>query len=156
MKNLTYFLGVALLATACSVHTGNNGESDAMETAVNQYEICGTWNMDTISVSDSIVVVPAKEVPEVMQYMKFNSDNSFFIATNCNSISGFYEISGDSITLGVGPMTMMACENTATEDALRQVLGNINTVAFKNDSVLRLNTDNKTQYIILSKAEEAE
>ena len=71
--------------------------------------------------------------------------------TNCNSISGEYVLRGDSISLGDGAMTEIACDNMAVEDALRKILPEIATVDMENDSVVRLNCGSTAGYIVLSK-----
>ena len=48
----------------------------------------------------------------------------------------------------------MACDNMATEDALRKILPDIVTLDVQNDSVMRLNTSVPSEYIVLIKANE--
>ena len=72
--------------------------------------------------------------------------------SNCNSICGSVTIIGDSIKLGDGMMTEMACDNMATEDALRKILPNIATIDVENDSIVRLNSNQSSEYIVLRKA----
>lgn len=69
--------------------------------------------------------------------------------TNCNYISGYYTVSGDSITLGDGVMTEMACDDMQTEDALRRILPDIAAIDVENDSIVRLNCGNYSGYLIL-------
>lgn len=72
--------------------------------------------------------------------------------TNCNSLSGSYTVKGDTITLGDGAMTEMACDDMRTEDALRRILPHISTVDVQNDSVVRLNGSTPAECILLRKA----
>ena len=67
-------------------------------------------------------------------------------------VSGPYTIKGDSITLGAGLMTEMACDNMATEDALRRILPDIATVDVENDTTVRLNGTKPAECILLRKA----
>ncbi len=92
-------------------------------------DIKGQWTIETIALSDSDYIRPAEQVPGVRQYITFE-DSTYFIKTNCNSFSGTYTIKGDSITLGDGAMTEMACDNMVTEDAIRQILPNIAAATF--------------------------
>ncbi|MDE7089124.1 MAG: META domain-containing protein, partial [Prevotella sp.] len=108
---------------------------------------------ENIVLSDSENVRPMEEVTDSRQYIQFE-DSTYFIKTNCNSISGFYTIKGDSINLGAGMMTRMACENMATEDALCRILPRIVTVDIENDSIARLNSNTDSAYIVLRKATE--
>ena len=96
-------------------------------------------------------VRPDEAVPGVNQYFLFE-DSTYFIMTNCNSISGQYTVKGDSITLGDGAMTEMACDNMATEDALRRILPRISTMDTQSDSVIRLNGTTPAECILLKKS----
>ena len=85
------------------------------------------------------------------QYIVFE-DNTYFIMTNCNSFNGSYTLKGDSITLGDGAMTEMACDDMQTEDDLRRILPRISTIDVLNDSVIRLNGTAPAECILLRKA----
>lgn len=144
---------VAIAATSC---TGNkNGNATAVENLTQNVaayaDIKGRWYLENIVFSDSDYVRPSDQVPGVRQYIEF-ADGTYFIQTNCNTFSGTYAIKGDSITLGDGAMTEMACDNMATEDAIRRILPNIATVNIENDSIVRLDSRNPSEYIVLKKA----
>lgn len=47
----------------------------------------------------------------------------------------------------------MACDNMMVEDLLKQVLPEVNSIDFENDSIVRLNTPS-SKYIVLRKAPE--
>ncbi len=85
-------------------------------------------------------------------YPFLKTHTHIFIRTNCNSISRTYTVKGDSIILGDGAMTEMACDNMAVEDALRRILPNVATVYIQNDSIARLDSRNPSEYIVLRKA----
>lgn len=149
-------VAVTVMTTACS---SSNGESsttveDDVQTKTVSPDIHGQWYLENIVFNDSVNVRPSDEVPGVRQYITFNDDSTFYIQTNCNSISGGYEQKGDSIILGDGMMTEMACDNMATEDALRKILPDIVTLDVQNDTVMRLNTTVPSEYIVLKKATE--
>ena len=110
------------------------------------------WYLDSIVFSDSdyVRVRPDERLSSIHQYVVFE-DSTYFIRTNCNSISGTYTIKGDSITLGDGAMTEMACDDMAVEEALRRILPNIATVYIQNDSIARLDSRNPSEYIVLRK-----
>lgn len=153
--NIIQVIAVALLATACSSSRQNNNAVSANEAQprVADADIRGQWYLENIVFSDSEYVRPSEKVPGSRQYILFD-DSTYSVRTNCNSISGFYTIKGDSIKLGNGMMTRMACENMATEDALRRILPNIVTVDVENDSIARLNSSVASEYIVLRKATE--
>lgn len=144
-----------LLLASCS---GNSNQTSATEqqndsTVVAENSILGKWNIENVVVSDSVYARPAEITPDVQQYISFEADSTYSIVTNCNTISGSYILTGDSIMLNAGPATLMACENMQVEDLIKQVLPEISTVDFENDSTLRLNTPS-TKYIVLRKAAE--
>ncbi|MDE5849789.1 MAG: META domain-containing protein [Muribaculaceae bacterium] len=149
---MTACFTVALMASCA----GNKGTVDNDSAAVNDIasktpvELNGQWYIENIFFNDSDYVRPAEILPDIRQYVQF-TDSTYSIMTNCNSISGYYTISGDSITLGDGMMTEMACDNMQTEDALRRILPDIATIDAENDSIVRLNCRNHSGYIILKK-----
>lgn len=147
------------VATALTILTAScGGSNENKETADNQQketvanvDVHGQWYLENIVFSDSDYVHPSEKVPGVRQYIVFE-DSTYFIQTNCNTFSGSYTVKGDSITLGDGMMTEMACDNMATEDAIRRILPNIATVYIQNDSIARLDSRNPSEYIVLRKA----
>ena len=149
-------LSVASALTILTASCGRNKENK--ETADNQQketvanvDVRGQWYLENIVFNDSDYVRPSEEVPGVRQYIVFE-DSTYFIQTNCNTFSGSFTVKGDSITLGDGAMTEMACDNMATEDAIRRILPNIATVYIQNDSIARLDSRNPSEYIVLRKA----
>ena len=62
-----------------------------------------------------------------------------------------YTVKGDSIKLGDGAMTEMACDDMRTEDAIRRILPRISTIDVQNDSVVRLNGTAHAECILLRK-----
>ncbi len=153
-KCFLFSLVLAIMATACSSNKQESADVDTVQQKEAAVDIRGQWYLENIVFSDSVNVRPSEEVPGVRQYITFNDDSTFYIQTNCNSISGGYEQNGDSIILGAGIMTEMACDNMATEDALRKILPDIVTLDVENDSVMRLNTTVPSEYVILVKATE--
>lgn len=149
-------MGAALLmamATGCS---GNKeakaaNADNAAQTEVANADIRGQWYIENIVFSDSDYVRPDETSSSMKQYIVFK-DSTYFIMTNCNSLSGSYTVKGDTITLGDGAMTEMACDDMRTEDALRRILPHISTVDVQNDSVVRLNGSTPAECILLRKA----
>lgn len=151
-------IAVVLLAASCSGNGKQNDDNVAENTKhiAADVDIRGKWYMESIVFSDSDYVRPAEVAPDASQYILFE-DSTYSIVTNCNNLTGApYIIKGDSIWLGDGPMTEMACDNMATEDAIRRILPNITTVEIENDSVARLNGSVASEYILLRKAAENE
>ena len=150
-------VALAILFAACSGNGKNNDNAadsaQRMAVDVAEADILGQWYIENIVFSDTEYIRPAEEVPGSRQYILFE-DSVYSIMTNCNVFSGSYTLIGDSIRLGEGMMTEMACDNMATEDALRQILPHISIVDIENDSIMRLNTDVASRYIVLRKADE--
>lgn len=146
------FFAVAMMAS-CTGNKGSDGSDSAKvdaSAAVAQIDLKGQWFIENIFFNDSDYVRPAEILPDSRQYVQF-TDSTYSIMTNCNSISGYYTISGDSITLSDGAMTEMACDDMQTEDALRRILPDIAAIDMENDSIVRLNCRNHSGYIILRK-----
>lgn len=128
----------------------NNGTNVDDIAAGAKVDIKGQWYIENIFFNDSDYVRPAEIIPDIKQYVLF-TDSTYSIMTNCNSLQGYYTINGDSIVLGDGMMTEMACDNMQTEDAIRRILPHIATVDIENDSIMRLNCLNQSGYILLKK-----
>lgn len=155
--NIAFITGVALLmAAGCSGNKEVKSDrlDDKAKTEVADADIRGQWYIENIVFSDSDYVRPDETLSSMKQYIVFE-DSTYFIMTNCNSISGSYTVKGDSITLGDGAMTEMACDDMRTEDALRRILPHISTIDVQNDSVVRLNGAVPAECILLRKIKTA-
>ncbi|MDE6197918.1 MAG: META domain-containing protein [Muribaculaceae bacterium] len=149
----------AILAVAAILMASCAGNQQTAATADEAAEktVCvkGQWNLENIVVNDTLSVRPAEVDPEASQYITFE-DSTYFVQTNCNTIFGSYSVKGDSIFIGDGGMTRMACPDMSTEDALVAILSSIATVSVENDSTIRLNGSSDARYILLTKAQDAE
>lgn len=155
--NIAFITGVALLmAAGCSGNKEVKSDrlDDKVKTEVADADIRGQWYIENIVFSDSDYVRPDETSSSMKQYIVFE-DSTYFIMTNCNSISGSYTVQGDSIRLSDGAMTEMACDDMRTEDALRRILPNISTIDVQNDSVVRLNGAVPAECILLRKIKTA-
>lgn len=147
----------ALLMAAASGCSGNqkvkaDKVADSAQTETANADIRGQWYIENIVFSDSDYVRPDETSSSMKQYIVFK-DSTYFIMTNCNSINGSYTVNGDSIMLGDGAMTEMACDDMRTEDALRRILPRISSIDVQNDSVVRLNGSAPAECILLRKAD---
>lgn len=153
IKEILSVFVASVLVASCVGSAGKRSDTDTVgiqSQPVADADIVGQWYIENIVFNDSDYVRPGEEVPGVVQHMVF-TDSTYSIMTNCNSISGEYVLSGDSISLGDGAMTEIACDNMAVEDALRKILPDIATVDMENDSVVRLNCGSTAGYIVLRK-----
>ncbi|MDE6535956.1 MAG: META domain-containing protein [Muribaculaceae bacterium] len=147
MKLQHIFIGATLVLVACSTKIAQQKE------AAQNIDMQGQWYIENIVFNDSNYVCPGEEVSGSRQYITFDRDG-YFIQTNCNTFSGSYSISGDTLTLGDGAMTEMACDNMATEEAMRKLIMRAANIDTENDSIMRLNFIDTGAYIILRKATE--
>lgn len=153
MKLYSLILLTFILCLSCkrTSSTDKNQSNISQQTEQLSVDVTGQWFIENIVFNDSTNVRPEEEVPGSKQYITFDED-TYSIITNCNAISGTYTIKGDSIYIGDGAMTEIACDNMATEDALRKILPNIATVDVTNDSIVRLNCNDASSYIVLRKS----
>lgn len=155
-NNISFMVGAALLMATAFGCTGNKeakavNADNVAQTEVANADIRGQWYIENIVFSDTDYVRPDETSSSMKQYIVFE-DSTYFIMTNCNSISGSYTVKGYSIKLGDGAMTEMACDDMRTEDALRRILPHISTIDVQNDSVVRLNGSAPAECILLHKA----
>lgn len=153
---ITLIAGAALLlatATGCSGNKETKADqvADSAQTETANVDIRGQWYIESIVFNDSDYVRPDETSSSMKQYIVFE-DSTYFIMTNCNTFNGSYTVKGDSIILGDGAMTEMACDDMRTEDALRRILPQISTIDVQNDSVIRLNGLVPAECILLRKA----
>ena len=151
---LSVATALTILTASCGVNKENKERVyDQQRETVANADLCGQWYLESIVFSDSdyVRVRPDERLSSIHQYIVFE-DSTYFIRTNCNSLSGAYAVKGDSIILGDGAMTEMACDDMSVEDALRRILPNIATVYVQNDSIARLDSRNPSEYIVLRKA----
>lgn len=155
-NNISFIAGVALLVATATGCTGNKeAKTDKLDnnakSEVANADIRGQWYIENIVFSDSDYVRPDDTSSSMKQYIVFE-DSTYFIMTNCNSFNGSYTVKGDSIKLGDGAMTEMACDDMRTEDAIRRILPRISTIDVQNDSVVRLNGLAPAECVLLRKA----
>lgn len=155
-NNISFIAGVALLVATATGCTGNKeAKTDKLDnnakSEVANADIRGQWYIENIVFSDYDYVRPDDTSSSMKQYIVFE-DSTYFIMTNCNSFNGSYTVKGDSIKLGDGAMTEMACDDMRTEDAIRRILPRISTIDVQNDSVVRLNGLALAECILLRKA----
>lgn len=82
-------LGFGLLLTGCASNSTDSGDAGFV----------GTWGDTSASSSPSLVI---------------EEGGSFSGTDGCNSLTGQYEVSGDTIDFGSVATTLMACEGVDT------------------------------------------
>lgn len=155
-NNISFIVGAALLMAMAAGCSGNKeAKSDKLDNQaiieVANADIRGQWYIENIVFSDSDYVRSDETSSSMKPYIVFE-DSTYFIMTNCNSISGSYTVKGDSIRLSDGAMTEMACDDMQTEDALRRILPHISSIDVQYNSGVRLIGSAPVECIILRKA----
>jgi len=155
MKRILYIVPAIFLMASCGGHNDKNVSDTSVmsetDSAIHA-SIEGQWLLEHVVVNDSLEVRPADIDPDSKLYAYFYNDSTFNFQTGCNAIGGRYVQTGDSITMSDMLCTEMACENMQVEDLLKNVLPQVNTVDWDNDSVVRLNTQSSA-YVVLKKCE---
>lgn len=152
-KEILAGLLAAVALGACTNKTDKAAaaaDAAVTETPAAAADFVGYWYIDNIVLGDSLSVRPAEQAP-MRAYIIF-TDSTYSIMTNCNAFNGSYSLKGDSLRMGDGAMTEIACDNMVTEDAVRRILPQIATVKVENDSVIRLDSPEHSQYMTLIKA----
>lgn len=154
-KRILPAIVLAVSTAACSLNKSDGAAEQAYSAhnPTTATDILGRWYIDNIALNDSTYLQLSQQETTARQYIAFN-DSSFFIKTNCNSISGSFIIDGNSISLGEGAMTEMACDDMTAEDALRILLPDVASFHVDGDSILRLVCRDHAKYIELRKVEE--
>ena len=91
MKKAIWILTAILLAAQLA---GCGGQSGKLENT--------NWKLTTLNKQPALA--------EAMPKIGFGSDGQLAGSTGCNQFSGTYSISGKKLTIEVGPMTLMACD----------------------------------------------
>lgn len=112
----------------------------------------GQWLLEHVVVSDTFEVRPTDIDPSSKLYAHFYNDSTINFQTGCNAIGGRYVQVGDSIIISDMMWTEMACDEMTVEELLKDILPQVKTVDWNNDSIVRLNTPTSA-YIVLKKCE---
>lgn len=149
-------LASVLALTACSGNANKPGtgivENDSTEIIVEDApSVIGQWQMENIVLNDKDNIRPADIQSDEPQTFTFNTDSTFSVITNVNTVNGYYDLKGDSISFSRLMTTRMAGPDMRVEQAVQQILPAVKTVDWSSDSILRLNTDTPNQYIVLKR-----
>lgn len=150
------FPAVALAAVLAAGCAGNKTVEDTADAASNEAvittDILGKWDIQNISLADTLGIRPAEIDPESPCAMIFLPDSTFGASTNCNGIGGTYILSGSEIKFDHLSSTMMLCPDTRIEESINSVLPQISSYAFEGDSILLLNTTDPARFIELRRS----
>lgn len=149
-------LASVLALSACNSNANKPGngvvENDSTEILVTEApSILGQWQMENIVLNDNDNIRPTEIQSDEPQTFTFNTDSTFSAQTNVNIVNGRYELKGDSITFSRFMTTRMAGPDMRVEQYLQQILPAVKSVDWTADSIVRLNTETPSQYIILKR-----
>ncbi len=159
MTSMWKYFFILLLSglISCARHTGNN-ETDASDNTGSKLtdvssvrDIYGKWMIENIVENDSSYIRPIETEPPTTAYFTFDTEDSFGIMTNCNHLNGKYLLHGDSMRLEDISYTELACDNMRMENLLKKILPSVSYLDAINDTVLRLNCEIESSYIVLRK-----
>lgn len=155
MKRILYMLPAILLMVSCG-RQNNKSLSDTSQMSESNINACasveGQWLLEHVVVNDTLEVRPVDIDPDSKLYAHFYNDCTFNFQTGCNAIGGRYVQTGDSIAMSDMMWTEMACDEMSVEELLKDVLPQVKTVDWNNDSIVRLNAPTSA-YIVLKKCE---
>lgn len=100
------------------------------------------------------VCLSVKNSPDIRQYVIFDENGTIDVKTNCNGMSGYYALKGDSLDINGLSWTELSCDDMTVEEMLRQLLPKVCVCKIENDSILLLNTAISGERIVLRKATE--
>lgn len=112
-------------------------------------EMIGEWEIYTynpVEYSSYTLVKPQNTYRFVM-----NRDSTFFCSTDCNSLSGRYIVSGDSIRFDCLTSTEMACEDERVEMTMKLSLPDVRTFVLSPNAVVSLKNSSGHTIIQLAK-----
>lgn len=132
-KIVALFAALSILLAACASPTPAPTEVVEIPTAVateapgqlepiSQEDLVGaTWQW--IGGRESMTG-PQFTVPDPERYtLTFNEDATLNIRADCNNVLGTYELSGDQLTITLGPSTLVACPEDSMADQFVAQLG---------------------------------
>ena len=116
MKKLSLFVTIifAWTLTSCPTNT----------------PLCGKW--DVVAFADSY------NGTDEVYTLQFHDDGHFSFTTDCNTVSGDFQISGKQLRFLNLAATEIACDNEVVEQQVKSLLPIIESYDLTNDSILSL------------------
>jgi heat shock protein HslJ len=145
--SLASLLGLAALAACASVAAAQVPiqvpRPPTSTTTVGPMQLTGpTWRWLRSEYSDDSVVT----VNNPDNYtVRFNPDGAVAVRADCNQVLGTYQQSGSSLTLQLGPSTLVACPPGSQADVFTRDLSNVVTYVQRGETLflnMRVDTGN--------------
>ncbi len=138
-------LACAALLAACSANT--SATSNPTAAAAGADLIGSSWTLTGVAINQAMT--PAVDDTASLN---FNEDHTVSGSTGCNQFSGSWTSEGSHLTIVPGPMTLMACvETAAQEQAVIAALTATRTYAIASDT-LTLEAEDGTTVATYSRA----
>lgn len=117
---------VLLAVSACSA--GNKTSKSKNDAKFDSTEIQGDWRLDAYQIDGKPTTFGS------VYRMTFNEpDNTFSLSTDCNTISGEFGITNDTIRFKNILVTEMACDNMTVEQDLMRLFNAPDAYAIYSD-----------------------
>ena len=101
------------------------------------------WTWQWIETTYSGVEKVRPNVPETFQ-VTFQEDETFSATTDCNAVSGTFEIYDDRLLFGPFAMTKRACPGATQQDIFVSALGEMNSYEVEGDVLMLYGDDGIT------------
>lgn len=120
-----------ITAISCATSTGKSNDTISLE---------GKWHLTTYS--DPSAGFQQTRTEEGSDYtLEFMADGTFYITTDCNTVSGSYITDGDKLRFENTFVTEMACENETVERCVKESLPLMDRYAIDSDSTLTFTSE---------------
>ncbi len=120
--------GLGLLLAAAILAAGCDDETLTGPSAV----IGGVWELQSLEVPGRGLV----QIPVPANYtVEFKDGGQLAVKADCNSCSGTYSISGESMKISAMACTTAFCGSASFDTAFLAVLNNANTFSVKDDEL---------------------
>ena len=87
-------------------------------------------------------------IPDPENYLfRLDDDGSFIAKADCKSLGGTYSLSGDELTLELGPTTKAACGADSLSDKYVELLGKVATYDVYEEGALALGLQDNAGYM---------
>jgi heat shock protein HslJ len=105
-----------------------------------------SWRWQDTTLSDGTSIVVAESWRYMLQLLP---DGTVAVQADCNQMSGTYTLSGNSLTITLGPSTLAACPPDSQADIYVQQLGTVVGYAFENGELfLTMKLDSGSMHFI--------
>jgi heat shock protein HslJ len=133
MKRFRAFVGLVLVASLAAGCAGSSATLTSPSSTVTAGQLAGTWSLLSIQPSDQ----SEQATPAGATYALTFADGRLSTRVDCNTCSGSFALSGQTLTAGPAlACTRAACRTMEFENAYTRLLGGEGTVTLSGDSLV--------------------